>query len=340
MQNDKRLLIVIPNSSDLDNPEDWQSINEYEKSLDTEIIKLGKGSKLLGLLEEIGAITLNEENNRLIISSFYSNNEQLGLGVVSCILGFLAEALIVDTCNNNPIENRKWANIARCFPLGFENLDGHIDVKIPDDYIAIGRGLGRTFSNPITKRLYSRTAPNRDICWIHKDNSNVDLLMANSKFKGGGALAGLQIKISTQRKGYYVFHSIINKMYNIPVVYFDLGNDFAKVRERLIQLYELTQLYEQDKKPKWFNPHILDLSYEAYVAGIDQNFLRGRDIDSNLHKELIEYSILLKAVFKGRIKLEELVQQVPQLNTALGMEYAGRSLKLNLPDTPIITVAC
>lgn len=335
MQNTERLIIVMPNSSSLDNPEDWQSINEYEKNLNTEIIRLSKGAKLLSLLEEIGAITLNEENNSLMISSLYANNQQLGLSVVSCILGFLAEALIVDTCNNSSLENRKWANIARCFPSGIGNSDEYIDVKIPDDYIAIGRGLSRTSSNPFTKRLYSRTAPDRDICWVHKDNPNTELLMVNSEFKGGGALAGLQIKISTGNTARYVLHSIINKMYNIPVVYFDLGNDFAKARERLIQLYN----YKLDKKPKWFNPNILNLSYESYVAGIDQNFLRGRDINSSLHKELIEYSVLLKAVFKGRIKLEDLVQQVPQLNTALGMEYAGRSLKLNSPHTPIITVA-
>ncbi len=337
MQNEKQLIIVSPNSNKIGSIGNWKSIGEFKDTPSADIIQSRQKLDLLGLLENIGAVTF-DSNGKLIISSFYTNNSQGNNANLSRLLGFLAEALIVQTCNTCPSKNRQWANYARRFPSGMKNPDSYIDVNQPDDYIALGVGLASSYQSFASRKRFSKTNPFRDICWIHKDDHNIDLLMANPSIKGGGSPAGLQVKVSRGTDGYYVYRSMIVNMYPVPVVYFDIRNDFFYTKQRILKSFEAIS-----KSTKRFicgiDTKILALHFNQYAEGIEQYLIRGRDVDPELHEALLEYSFLLEEVFKGQRKLEDLGQRIPQLNTALGVDCAGEKLNLNRGESiHILTV--
>jgi hypothetical protein len=132
MEPENKVIVVVTNANSLVSTESWQPIDEIKNSPSLDIIKLNRGSELLGLLEEIEAVTFDCQG-KLTLSSFFTSDRQHNNNKVAQLLGYLAEALIVRSCNSDINENRKWANYARrCSQL---------TVDTPDDYIAVGAGL-------------------------------------------------------------------------------------------------------------------------------------------------------------------------------------------------------
>lgn len=310
-QSEDQVIIIAPNADSLISTEAWQPISEIRNSPYLNRIRLNRGFELLSLLNEVEAVTFNTQG-KLVLSSFFTSDQQHDNNKVARLLGYLAEALIVRGCNNDLTENRKWANYARrCSQL---TLD------VPDKYIAVGTGLVVTRKNSKLKHLYNKINSSRDICWVHKEYINQELLMLTPSTKGGGSLAGIQVKVSMGMSGAYVVRTMRYKSYQVPVVYFDLGNDFTKTKDLLLKPKN------SDLRLQW-NPESLELDSSFNSEKLELYLLRGRDINLQMHEALVEYSHLLKAVVYGKIQLEDLVQQIPEINTALIIESAQQNIK-------------
>ncbi|XWK90176.1 MAG: hypothetical protein U7127_09025 [Phormidium sp.] len=273
----------------------WQTLEDYIKNPDPNIVKYRRGSELLELLEEAGALTLNNQG-RLALKEFFTSHVQTTKNKVSRLLGFIAEALIVSSCRKNVNANRKWAMYAR---------RGKRITGTPDSYIAIGTGLNSTQKHIIHNKLYNPFEPERDILWVHKDNVEKELSLLKNASSNPNCPVGLQIKVGSVG---YVVDSLRQHKYQVPVVFFDLNDDFSSARRRLL------------------NPRKEDLFLGWDASTIDQDFIRGKDVDEELHEALIEHSVLLREVVESRMKLEDLVERIPEFTTALSIQFAEEML--------------
>lgn len=230
-----------------------------------EILKMVYGPQLLSILtDDLGYIRLNEEGvlglNFFLQQDPHKNSIRM--------LGSIAEAIIVKRCNENVEINRKWATIAR---------GGQRQVKSLDKYKAIGTALISTKEYYFTK--YNPNDTQRDIVWIDEDNFNSELLQVRSN-SISGVNAGLQVKVSTSGIG-YILQDLINKRYEVPLVYFGISNDFD---------YIANELYKVRKD---------------IVIGRD--FINVKAFDIDAYEELICYIPLVKGLLGGTLHPRDLV---------------------------------
>ncbi|MDU5818259.1 MAG: hypothetical protein E6Z52_16110, partial [Staphylococcus sp.] len=79
------------------------------------------------------------------------------------------------------------------------------------------------------------------------------MMMINNQSKNSGNPAGLQIKVSRDGFNYVYRKDIARSKYEVPLVYFDLGNDFQDLANAI---------YRDDRN--------VDIGYD---------FIRGADIN-------------------------------------------------------------
>lgn len=140
------------------------------------------------------------------------------------LMGAIAEALIVQECNNSPEVNRELAKHAR----GGSRISDKAD-----SYIAIATGSQQTKLN--YKQFYNPSDTQRDIIWIDKNNTEYQLSSISPGIPSSSTKpAGLQVKTSHNYK--YVTNSI--KQYHYPVVYFDLNNDWHEAFHQIQKMNE------------------------------------------------------------------------------------------------------
>lgn len=180
---------------------------DYEKNGSSEFSAYIHGSSLLDILQRERNINENMQLNFITTGDIHSD--------ISRILGNIAEALIVDACNQNAEINRELAKIARFGKIGSTYLD---------NFIAIGTSLERTRTHYL--QYYQPNDTQRDIIWVHKENIDQQLTQPNLP----GAVAGLQVKAS--HNWTYVKDSI--ERYSYPVLYFDLNNDWGNLNYYLL----------------------------------------------------------------------------------------------------------
>lgn len=98
-----------------------------------------------------------------------------------------------------------------------------------------------------------------------------------------GVPAGLQIKVS--QDGFrYIYRSDIRRgRYEIPLVYFDLANDY----------YKLTNAIYQEER-------------DNVRIGVD--ILRGRDVSPEIHEWLQSYYDVVYNLVTGRLTLDALIR--------------------------------
>lgn len=173
---------------------------DYEKNGSSEFSAYIHGNSLLNILQRERRINENMQLNFITTDNVHSD--------VSRILGNIAEALIVEACNQNAEINRELAKIARF---------GKVGSKYLDNFIAIGTSLERTRTHYF--QYYQPNDTQRDIIWVYKENIEQQLTQPNLS----GAVAGLQVKAS--HNWAYVKDSI--NQYSYPVLYFDLNNDWG-----------------------------------------------------------------------------------------------------------------
>lgn len=131
-------------------------------------------------------------------------------------------------------------------------------------------------------KKYNISDPQRDVIWL---NENGQVAMMNGSSNIAGLEAGLQIKVSQDGAAYFL-NDLINIRYEVPVVYFDICNDFDSVAEKLYLA-----------------------RYTKRIDGliIGEDFIKVSAIDFNAYNEVLFYVDLIKALIDGRITPEKLI---------------------------------
>ncbi|MGJ0490065.1 hypothetical protein [Methylobacter sp.] len=244
--------------------EQWQ---RGPRSFD--LMRHGYGHELLGILtEDLGLVSVDEDGllrSKIIIVT----SEEEVTGAIMRILGKIAEALIVRSCHADIYANRRWGQIAR---------RGTVPHYTLDQYLAVGTGLEMTRLNNFQK--YRPNDPQRDVVWIHCRNKRREL----QTLVGGrpaGYSAGLQLKVSMNGFQYIYRTDIRRAKYEVPLVYFDLCNDY----------YQLANaIYREDRE---------------LVVGVD--LVRGKDVDPALHDRLCSYWWLVERLVRGHMTTDQLL---------------------------------
>jgi hypothetical protein len=292
-----------------------QPLNEflYEKP-STDIIRATKGAELLHLLEHyLGIVSVDEQELKLYLN--YNKkfekyrqrrNEKAGKrNDVSPwslrLLGYLAEALIVERCYRYPEKNRLWGKYAR----RSQQKTGRA-VEILDKYVALATGLDFTKRHPLYRTKYNPNDTQRDIIWVRKDKLKEELARTGSGSSDYHP-AGLQIKVSIDGKN--VLKQLrAKKEYEVPVVYFDLRRDFEWVAE---QLRRDTEIFE---KTRW-------------EIGVD--LIRGSSVDPEIHDTLLHFLPLIEELVNGRLELSGLLQEQLEVGAAFTRSFI--ETRLNKP---------
>lgn len=232
---------------------------------DIEIQKIMYGRQLFDLLvDELNVIR-------------YSENDELILGVIlqsdinrtaMQLLGRIAEAIIVRNCNRDCIINQRYFSIAR---------KKRAKQKTADKFFALGTGLNYTKEN--YPKHYNPSDTQRDIVWINND-SELALMKNQDKHSTTAAkIAGLQIK-ATKDGIKYVLPDIIQDRYDVPIIYFDIENDYQKI---LWKIYKDTNI---------------DLEYDI---------IHPNTIDPRGYDEFLHYVDLVYAMVDGKLRPQDLI---------------------------------
>jgi hypothetical protein len=285
----------------------------------------GRTKDLIVLLHDIGAVVLNPTTGSFEFNNFLSKGNDKTL--VARLLGYVAEGIVVRACNEDLKVNRRWANIARVLKLEsnalvtiFKKIFYEPFLQNPDEYKAIGTGFAKTKTT--YGHLYYPQS-DRDICWVNGFDDAKQLLSIKGVILNKQTHAGLQIKVSCQNNGEYVTNYFCKKSYyNLyPVVYFDIGDDFSKVRDNLLNLRKGNSTRITLHKNSILNP---DIQFNDFtdLQIIDTMLIRGKNIEPSLHDELEYYKHILEKVVAGNIDLEDLNKD--DIILSLVLEYLGR----------------
>ncbi|MEG4984740.1 hypothetical protein QUB08_03005 [Microcoleus sp. BR0-C5] len=310
--------------------------DEGKQLIDIQLYKRTKD--LIKLLEDVGIIYFDSTIDMYSYNPFIKGDhvkKRFSL-MVSKMLGYTAEGIVVRECNSDLNKNAKWANIAR-FLKEEQNFFTNLVKKIfwypllqkPDEYRAIGTGFAKTFTENPT--WYSYQSP-RDICWIDNATRAIELLVPKNITAGKRKNAGIQIKVSSGRRGNYVTDYFKTKHFSTlyPVVYFDLGNDFNIVRNKLLS----SSLYPVERY-SIFSSDVQFLEGYSKNDVVDLMLHRGRDVDPSLHEELLYYkSVFTKLVSSDEINLLDLSDE----NVIFGLltNFLGRNM---VEDSSILTIS-
>lgn len=249
-------------------------------------ISIYVGSNLLGILtNDLGIIRL--EGNEIILKIILDATHPVKTAMT--LLGRIAEALIVKHCRESEITNKKWLSRAR-----IKRTFRSTSLK----FKAIGTGLISTRYSHST--LYSPNDPQRDIIWIDENNNSA--MMPNRSNQIAGIQAGLQIKVSTDYN--YILKDIFKLRYEVPIVYFDINNDFELLINHL-------------------NHHKDFLIKNSIEVGRD--IISARLLDSNIYSELCQYYELVIALVQGKLKPNELIN-FAKVNDVLKSSVISTSL--------------
>ena len=241
-----------------------QPYSEYvQGNRDIEITSYTSGRKLFDILvDELGYIRYEE--NRFAFKYVIERNINRS---VMRLLGKIAEAIIVRDCREFEEVNIKWFSIAR---------RKRAKRSTASRYIALGTGLLYTKNNYAT--FYNPSDPQRDIIWVNPETKMTSIMPQDRITEA--TVAGLQIKVSTKGIS-YVYPEVINKRYEVPLVYFDLNRDFDEIAQRL---------YEERRD-----------------VIIGEDFISARAVDFEEYEELVDYIELVRGLITGRISSDYLI---------------------------------
>ena len=108
-----------------------------------------------------------------------------------------------------------------------------------------------------------------------------------------GIDAGLQVKVSTDGMR-YIYRDILDAVYEVPVVYFDLNNDYGRVYRNVQR--ELNERGETSRN-------------------LQDWFISGRDIDPDAFEEIEYYTDMVRALVRGRLRIEDLINRAERFPT-------------------------
>lgn len=202
---------------------------------------------------------------------------------VNYLLGKFAEALIVMKCNDIPEYNHFFAHEAR--------LAQRTNNPFIDRFVAIGTGLQQTRIHPLYNFHCQMNDQQRDIVWVNKRDVKSLLTVPNRS----GYIAGLQIKVSSDWR--YAYKKI--KDYLMPMVYFDLNNDW----------HQLDATITREKALSWDSgltdwQHVHLVPQNDIVQEIKSDLLLFRQLLIKLvHNEISVQYIIDMAKYEGNANL-------------------------------------
>lgn len=235
------------------------------------------GKELFDILyDDLGYIPFDDKNFISICKHIKKNHKNQ---MIMQKLGRIAESVIVRRCSRDEKLNQKWMEIA--------SLRSRVSLDKAKEFKAYGTGLLST-----TKRMwvYNPNDTQKDIIWVNKEDAR---FMVNGSSSVAGNEAGIQVKVS-QNGANYVFQDIVNRRYGVPLVYFDLSDDYHKLFVNAQRLF--TNVH----------PNTSALNDLACY------FIRGRDIDPDAHYEIGFYSEIISALIEGKLREEDFVQHAKE----------------------------
>lgn len=212
------------------------------------------------------------EDNQYVYTNFLNMLGRINKGkTIAQLLGNMGEAIIVRRCNENEDINKKWMKVAS------KNSEFNLDSS---KFAAVGTGLYRTRVSNVYSHYYSPCDTQRDIIWAYKDNPNNQFIIPNNI--NSGFVGGLQVKTSFDGYKYFGKDLIANR-YIVPIVYFDLCNDFYSV----------------------YSNSILN----GYNGRIECDLIDVKQIDIDAYNEMIFYKDYIYALAENKIDVKNFVER-------------------------------
>lgn len=218
------------------------------------------------LYEDCNVIYFDEHDNKLSYADLIRKLNKPKF--LAQLLGTMAEYLIVRRCNADSSAKKRWFNVScSTFPVVDES-----------DFIAIATGSHRTKNSTIYQQYYNPHDTQRDIIWVNRNNHYQCVLGFdnNSAF-----VAGLQVKTSFDGDK-YIGKSLLTNRYVVPIVYFDIANDYLSV--------------------------VKNIQNQGYSGKIYYDLINAKDIDSDCYYELLWYSQYLYALSDNRLTIESFLK--------------------------------
>ena len=227
---------------------------------DIEIQKIMYGRQLYDLLvDELNVIRYSENGTLILGVILQSDINRTAMQ----LLGRIAEAIIVRNCHNNIIINQEYFSIVR---------QKRAKEKTARKFYALGTGLNYTKIN--YPKHYNPSDTQRDIVWTN-DVGELTIMKNQDRYSTISAkIAGLQIK-ATKNGIKYVLPDIIQGRYDVPIIYFDIENDYHKI---LAKVYKDTNV---DIEYDIIHPNAIDpRGYEEFLHYVDLVYAM---VDGKLH---------------------------------------------------------
>lgn len=273
-----------------------QPLNEFlngQRSIS--ILNAYTGRKLFDILvDDLGIIRYVD--NKLALTTIIQLDTY---NTAMRLLGKIAEAVIVRRCNEDEIINKRWFSIAR-------RKNARTDTALK--FQALGTGLKKT--KDIWPQRYNPSEPQRDIIWVDFKKGTVANMKGSTQT--AGLEAGLQVKVSGDGCKYFL-NDLFNIRYEVPVVYFDINNDFDIVASKLIE-------YRQKKNQS-----------RIYI---NEDLICAKAIDFSAFQEVSYYVDLVMALLEKRLQPEDLVNEAEKYTSlmnaisAAGLESIGIGTKM------------
>ena len=232
---------------------------------DIEIQKVMYGRQLLDLLvDDLNVIRYSENGTLILGVILHSDINKTAMQ----LLGRIAEAIIVRNCHRDYRINQRYFSIAR---------KKRAKKKTADKFLALGTGLNYTKSN--YSKHYNPSDTQRDIVWVNSNNE-LAIMKNQDKYSTTSAkIAGLQVK-ATKDGIKYVLPDIIKDRYDVPIIYFDIENDYHKILRRV---------------------------YEDSGLNLECNIIHPNEVDPRGYDEFLQYVDLVYAMVNDKIHPKDLI---------------------------------
>lgn len=282
MRNNSPLVIAVQNNNGIFVP--VQRLDQFLYGhRDMKILCSLHGQELFDILYDDHGLIRYEDNKFALNKIIELNTNQ----TVMSIMGKVGESVIVRRCAQYASLNLRWLRIAS---------HKQTQKMTASRYRAVGTGFKSTQRD--YPKVYNPNDTQRDIIWL--DEKGMRYQMSGS-YGTGGIDAGLQIKVSSNGM-HYIYDDVLNAVYEVPLVYFDLNNDHGVVYQNVQR-----KLIERNGTAR----NLLDW------------FISARDIDPDAYDEVVYYTDMVRALVNGKLSIDDLINRAERMPSFGSAVMAG-----------------